>query len=110
MEKIENAWKEASQKSDLAEIMAGLGQVMDELQSWNKCKFGNVLRELYKARKDMETLRLNNAAQRDIRRVSDKMNELMYREEMPWLQRSRISWLKEAVQIPDSSIKKLYGG
>jgi hypothetical protein len=31
----------------------------------------------------------------EIRVVLDAMNELLYREEMLWLQRSRISWLKE---------------
>jgi hypothetical protein len=30
-----------------------------------------------------------------MRRVTDKMDELLYREEMMWLQRSRLAWLKE---------------
>jgi hypothetical protein len=94
-EKIANAWKEAGEKTDLCDIMSGLDQVMNDLQAWSKRKFGNVLRELEKARKELEILQLNNADQRDIRRVSDRMNELMYREEMLWLQRSRVSWLKE---------------
>ena len=36
-----------------------------------------------------------NADRREIRAEMDKMNELLYREEMLWLQRSRIQWLKE---------------
>ena len=36
-----------------------------------------------------------DADQHDIRRVTDKMNELLYHEEMMWMQRSRITWLKE---------------
>ena len=36
-----------------------------------------------------------NADRQEIRRVEDRMNELIYKEEMLWLQRSRITWLKE---------------
>jgi hypothetical protein len=36
-----------------------------------------------------------NADRLEIRAVTDKMNELLYREEMMWLQRSRIDWLRE---------------
>jgi hypothetical protein len=90
--------------------MSGLDQVMNDLQAWSKRKFGNVLRELEKARKELETLQLNNADQRDIRRVSDRMNELMYREEMLWLQRSRVSWLKEGDRNTRFFTARLYGG
>jgi hypothetical protein len=89
------AWGEAGQKSDLADIMQGLDKVMTTLQTWSKRKFGNVVRELDKARKNLELLRLNNADQRDIRKATDHMQELLYREEMLWLQRSRITWMKE---------------
>ena len=36
-----------------------------------------------------------NAERAEIRLEMDKMNELLYMEEMLWLQRSRIYWLKE---------------
>jgi hypothetical protein len=32
---------------------------------------------------------------RAIRKITDRMDELLYREEMMWLQRSRLTWLKE---------------
>ncbi|KAM0911781.1 hypothetical protein ACQ4PT_013257 [Festuca glaucescens] len=62
-ERIAVAWGEAGQKSDLADIMNSLSHVMTMLQGWSKRKFGNVLRELDKARKNLENLRLNNAGQ-----------------------------------------------
>jgi hypothetical protein len=64
-------------------------------QVWSEKKFGNILKELEKARKHLEMLKLNNADQCEIRRATDHMQELLYREEMLWLQRSRITWLKE---------------
>jgi hypothetical protein len=53
------------------------------------------VRELTVARKRLELLQLNNASQREIRQATDYMNELLYKEELLWLQRSRINWLKE---------------
>jgi hypothetical protein len=68
---------------------------MTTFQTWSRKKFGNVLRELDKDRRKLELLKLNNADQREIRQTADHMQELLYREELLWLQRSRITWLKE---------------
>lgn len=68
---------------------------MLELQNWSKKKFGNILRELDKSRKHLEDLMLNNASQKEIKAGRDHMHELLYREELLWMQRSRITWLKE---------------
>ena len=44
----------------------------------------------------LETLRVDPQASRvDIRNLTDRMDELLYHEEMMWLQRSRIAWLRE---------------
>ncbi|KAK1682165.1 hypothetical protein QYE76_043013 [Lolium multiflorum] len=68
---------------------------MNKLQSWSKTNFGSVAREVEKSRTRLEELMAMNADKQEIREVTDKMNEMLYREEMMWLQRSRISWLKE---------------
>lgn len=47
-------------------------------------------------RSRLEELKGDSTASRsDIRVVTDRMDELLYREEMMWLQRSRIAWLRE---------------
>jgi hypothetical protein len=94
-ELIASAWEEAGQKRDLNSVQKGLDNVMDVLQSWSRKKFGNLLKELDKCRKELEHLMWLNTDRAAIRRVSDQMNELLYREEMLWMQRSRINWLTE---------------
>jgi hypothetical protein len=54
-----------------------------------------VLRNLKELREKLGRLHEANAPQADIRAATDEMNELLYREEMLWLQRSRIAWLRE---------------
>jgi hypothetical protein len=95
LEKVAEAWKNAGHKVDLGDIMKGLDGVMTSLQGWSKNKFGNVLQEIKKDRERLEVLKLNNADSQSIRQASDHMQELLYKEELLWLQRSRISWLKE---------------
>jgi hypothetical protein len=94
-EQIERAWEEAGPKASLDEVRKGLDTVMTELQGWSKKKFGSIKKELDKARKQLESLQAQNADQREIRKLTDHMNELLYKEEMIWLQRSRITWLKK---------------
>ena len=76
-----------------------MGQLRDALSkiclgSWSR-KFGNIKREVAKSPTQLEELMNMNADRQDIRTVTDKMNDLLYRGEMMWLQRSRITWLKE---------------
>ena len=52
-------------------------------------------RQLAQMRRKIESLLAADAPRREIQDAMDTMNELLYREEMLWLQRSRISWLKE---------------
>lgn len=94
-EVISSFWEGAGQKKTLGNIRAALSKMRDNLHKWSKEKFGNVTREIEKSRSRLEELINMNADRMDLRREEDKLNELLYREEMMCLQRSRIVWLKE---------------
>lgn len=79
----------------LGDIRQGLRDLMTELHVWSKSQFGNIVRELEKSRCQLEELMSMNADRKEIRKVEDHMNELLYREELLWLQRSRVDWLKD---------------
>lgn len=94
-EVIQKAWDAFGQTADLGDIELALNSTMKSLYKWSNKKFGNIKKELQKSRNQLEQLLNMNADRQEIRRVEDKMNELLYKEEMLWLQRSRIAWLKE---------------
>ncbi|XP_073368034.1 uncharacterized protein [Aegilops tauschii subsp. strangulata] len=94
-EVIMNTWTELGAMLNLGDIASGLGNLMKKLQGWSRKKFGNVIKEINKSRSRLEELMSMNADRKDIREETDRMNELLYREEMLWMQRSRIAWLRE---------------
>jgi hypothetical protein len=71
--------------------------MMSELQSWKKVHFKSVAKEIDKKRSQLDNLRsLSDEASRAARiGIEKEMDELLYREEIMWMQRSRIAWLRE---------------
>ena len=59
---------------------------MQSLQAWSSRKFGNILRELEAVRSELNNLLLHGADSKEVRQISDKLNELLNKEEMLWLQ------------------------
>jgi len=58
-----------------------------------------VTQELDALRMELEEVKADPLCSKtEVRRISDRMDELLYRKEMMWLQRSRIAWLKEGDQ------------
>jgi hypothetical protein len=94
-EVIETSWKGLGPMQDLGGVTRGLASVMSSLHQCGKRKFGNVTRELARLREKLSSLQASNAPREEIRVTMDLMNEILYREEMLWLQRSRIDWMRE---------------
>jgi hypothetical protein len=76
-------------------VEEALNKTMLKLHEWSRVKFGGVNVEIQKLRSQLEELMHMNADRQEIRKITDRMNELLYREEMMWLQRSHLTWLKE---------------
>jgi hypothetical protein len=96
-EEIQNSWMAGHPVQSLADVATDLKALMSSLRRWSKEKFGAVTRGLDKIRKRIEELGGGDlgAGSDEIRELRSRMDELLYREEMMWLQRSRIAWLKE---------------
>ena len=92
---IRKAWSAFGVMDDLGQVSTALRSTMSTLRRWSSKKFGNVSREINKSRSRLEELMRMNADRQEIREASDKLNDLLYKEEMIWLERSRITWLKE---------------
>ena len=92
-EVIMNTWTELGSMLNLGDIASRLGNMMKRLQEWSQNFFGNVIKEINKSCSRLEELMSMNADRKEIREATDRMNELLYREEMLWMQRSHIAWL-----------------
>jgi hypothetical protein len=93
---IKEVWCTAPSREGLGGVAAALKKVQAALRLWSKENFGKVTADLEALRSRLELLKSDPEASRtEIRSVTDKMDELLYREEMMWLQRSRMAWLKE---------------
>lgn len=71
--------------------------MMVSLYQWSQKKFGSIRKELETLRSTLERLQNNQDGgdEVEIKSTMTRMNEILYREEMMWLQRSRINWFKE---------------
>jgi hypothetical protein len=83
---------------DLGDIAVTLQKIMSFLRCWSRDKFRVVTKELATIRESLEALSLQGSVANQVKlsELAKRMDKLLYREEMMWLQRSRVAWLKES--------------
>jgi tRNA U34 5-carboxymethylaminomethyl modifying enzyme MnmG/GidA len=88
------------QAQDLGDVALNLCRMTKSLRCWSFYKFDAVTKELENIKRKIEELNDQNHVENqvEIGRLSTRMKELLYREEMMCLQWSRITWLKEGDQ------------
>jgi hypothetical protein len=70
---------------------------MNSLYDWKRQHFKPISKELDKKRKQLEEFLTCSDAESiaEQKKIRAEMDELLYREELMWMQRSRIAWLRE---------------
>jgi hypothetical protein len=96
-DEIKSSWIAGTLVHHLGDIAGNLTGIMQSLNRWSKQKFGAVTRKLEQLRKRLEELGANPQSinGEEINKTRNRMDEVLYREEMMWLQRSCISWMQE---------------
>ena len=85
-EVVDEAWRAAGTEVRRGNITSALRSTLLALHKWSSKKVGNITKEIEKSRTRLEDLTNMNADRNEIRRESDHMNKLLYKEEMMWLQ------------------------
>jgi hypothetical protein len=87
-DEIQLLWNEGAQVHDLGDISASLKQLGTSLRRWSHDKFGAVTKEIATLRERIEELSSQNLGVdcNEVDRLRKCMDEILYREEMMWLQ------------------------
>jgi hypothetical protein len=87
---IGDAWKRGNQVNNLGDVVTNLHGVMISLKCWSRKNFRAVTLELEQLRQKLEELgdQDTDHAREKGKEIQNRMDELLYREEMMWLRRS----------------------
>jgi hypothetical protein len=94
---VEEAWSRRVPVGDLGDVAASLSSMISSLYSWKREHFKSVPRGIEKKRAQLEALQAANDDASVLTRtgLEKEMDELLYRKEILWMQRSKIAWLRE---------------
>ncbi|XP_071680173.1 uncharacterized protein [Lolium perenne] len=94
---VEEAWSRRVPGSDLGDVASSLQSVMNNLYTWKREHFKWVPKEMEKKRALLASLQdaTDTGSMTAREGLEREMDELLYREEIMWMQRSRVAWLRE---------------
>jgi hypothetical protein len=94
---VEKAWQRKNPGSDLGALAERLQVVTKDLKAWSRSNFWQITKQLEELHDEVVSLECDDPIRNwdAILTAKKKLDELLYREEMMWLQRSRVNWLKE---------------
>jgi hypothetical protein len=109
-EEIKCAWTNHKFSLELEGVSSKLNATISTLQTWSHENFGSVDKEIKTLKKRLEFLMFQNSTcdNLEINSINARLDELLYREEIMWIQRSRISWLWEGDKNTSFFHKKAY--
>ena len=97
-EVVANAWSGGGPGHSLEKITKKLQSMQGVLSKWAQkefCSVQNRIKSLKDALKGFRMLHQTPEIEEKMRRTESELDEWLYREEMMWRQRSRITWLRE---------------
>jgi hypothetical protein len=85
-------------RNNVGGVVSTLRNMQKALRQWSQEPLSAVTEELAGLRRELEEIKSRIVVCRaDMRAIMDHVDELLFLEEKMWLQRSRISWLREGV-------------
>jgi hypothetical protein len=91
-EEIKKVWCTTPDRGNLGKIVWVVGNIRMARRKWSQQQFSAVTTKLDTLRLELDEARAQpNASRETIQAISDRMDEVLYHEEMMWLQHSRIT-------------------
>lgn len=92
---ISRAWTYGDSPSSLARCISGCG---DALANWSSVRFGELPRTIEKTKNELDVLQKGpqtEATAAASKPVENRLVALLRKEEVYWLQRSRVGWMRQ---------------